>query len=76
MSEVIDHALSSPGLKKAAVDKAAWLSLVAYLRHAYTDYEDLLEEGYGVEAARHFCRQQIDEVLQAWGCRRKVGGKD
>lgn len=71
-AEVIGHALSSPGLRKAAPEKAAWLSLVAYLRHTYTDYEELLKDGYGAEAARHFCRDQINAVLAAWGCRKTV----
>lgn len=71
-AEVRDHALTSPGLKKAAPDKAAWLSLVAYLRHAYTDYEDMMNDGYGAEAARHFCREQINAVLADWGCPRTL----
>ena len=76
LSEVLGHALSSAGLKRATPEKAAWLSLVAYLRHSYTDYDQLLAEGYGIEAARHFCSRQINEVLAAWECRRKLGGKD
>jgi hypothetical protein len=70
---VSDHALHSPGLKRSAPQTAAWLSLVAFVRHSYTDYVDLLADGYGVEAARHFCRQQIDEVLAAWKCPRLIG---
>jgi hypothetical protein len=72
MAEVVDHALASPGLRKAAPETAAWLSLVAYIRHTYTDYDSLLEDGYGLEAARHFCRAEINEVLGAWGSRRLV----
>lgn len=72
LGAVVEHALASPGLGKAAPDKAAWLSLVAYVRHVYTAYEDLLAEGYGPEAARHFCREQINAVLAQWGCSRMV----
>jgi hypothetical protein len=36
---VVDHALDSRGLRGAAAETAAWLSLVAYVRHALTDYD-------------------------------------
>jgi hypothetical protein len=67
-----DHAVGAPGLKKATPQAAAWLSLVAFIRHSYTDYDDLLADGYEVDAARHFCRDRIDRVLQVWGCRLRV----
>src|SRR5688572_3475644 len=43
---VVDHALDSRGLRGATPETAAWLSLVAIVRHALTDYDDLLAEGY------------------------------
>jgi hypothetical protein len=70
---VIDHALDSPGLRGAAPETAAWLSLVAYIRHRLTDYDALLDEGYDAESARFFVRDAIDEVLERWGAARKVG---
>ena len=70
---VTDHALDSPGLQRAAPEAAAWLSLVAYARHALTDYDSLLAEGYDVESARHFVLDAINDVLAGWGARRKVG---
>ncbi len=36
---VTDHALGSRGLQAAAPETAAWLSLVAFVRHAFTDYD-------------------------------------
>ena len=51
---MIDHALDSAGLKSAAPETAAWLSLVAYVRHVFTDYDDLLAQGYDRDSARHF----------------------
>lgn len=74
--EIRDHALHSPGLKTAAPDKAAWLSLVAHVRHVYTDYDELLADGYDVDSARHFCLDQINEVLTDWGCKRQVTGEE
>lgn len=69
---VIDHARSSPGLRHAAPENAAWLSLVAYIRHRLTDYDDLLAEGYDADSARFFVRDAIDEVLAQWGAARRV----
>ena len=42
---VVDHALDSKGLRNAAPETAAWLSLVAYVRHVFTDYDELLTKG-------------------------------
>jgi hypothetical protein len=73
---VIDHALDSPGLKGAAPEAAAWLSLVAYVRHVMSDYDALLAEGYDVDSARHFVLSDIQSVLEAWGVRRRIGEAD
>ena len=69
---VIDHALDSPGLKAAAPETAAWLSLVAYVRHAMTDYDALLAEDYDVDSARHFVLDDINATLESWGAQRRV----
>ena len=70
---VIDHALDSPGLRTAAPEAATWLSLVAYVRHVFTEYDALLEEGYDPDSARHFVLVDINTTLDAWGTRRRVG---
>jgi hypothetical protein len=70
---IIDHALDSPGLKAAAPESAAWLSLVAYMRHVMTDYDALLAEGYDADSARHFVLDETNAVLEEWGVRRRVG---
>jgi hypothetical protein len=41
---VVDHAIDSQGLSAASAETAAWLSLIAYARHALTDYDDLLKQ--------------------------------
>jgi hypothetical protein len=73
LGAVIDHARASPGLRTAAPEAAAWLSLVAYIRHALTDYDELLDEGYDAESARFFVRESINEVLEEWRAARRVG---
>jgi hypothetical protein len=73
---VVDHAVDSPGLKVAAPEAAAWLSLVAYVRHALTDYDDLLREGYDQDSARFFVASDIAAVLSNWGVRREFRPDD
>jgi hypothetical protein len=70
---VIDHALDSAGLQTAAPEAAAWLSLVAYVRHVLTEYDALLNDGYDVDSARFFVLPEINGVLEGWGARRQVG---
>ena len=69
---VVDHALDSPGLQTAAPENAAWLSLVSYVRHMFTDYDAFLLQGYDVDSARYFVLGQMTEVLEQWGVRRRV----
>lgn len=69
---VVDHALDSPGLRTAAPESVAWLSLVAYVRHVLTEYDALLAEGYDPESARFFVRDAINDVLAGWGARRRI----
>jgi hypothetical protein len=68
----VDHAVDSRGLSIASPGTAAWLSLVAYVRHTFTDYDELLAEGYDPDSARHFVAARMDKVLQAWGVRRRL----
>ena len=73
---VVDHAVDSPGLKVAAPETAAWLSLVAYIRHALTEYDALLDEGYDQDSARHFVAPEIVAILKRWGARRPLASSD
>jgi hypothetical protein len=73
---VVDHALDSSGLRTAAPDSAAWLSLVAYVRHALTDYDELLNEGYDRQSARFFVADEINGILSGWGVRRRLTPED
>lgn len=73
---VCDHAVDSPGLRTASAQAAAWLSLVAYVRHTLTDYDTLLSEGYDADSARFFVVGEIDAVLEGWGVQRRVGEAD
>ncbi len=70
LAAVVDHARDSPGLKPASPESAAWLSLVAYVRHTFTDYDELLGQGYDQESARFFVVSEMEANLSRWGVRR------
>jgi hypothetical protein len=69
---VVDHALDSRGLSGAIPEEAAWLSLVAYVRHVFTDYDELRDQNFDEESARYFVAEEIEAVLKRWGVRRRL----
>ena len=73
---VVDHARDSRGLKASTPETAAWLSLVAYVRHALTDYDDLLAQGYDQDSARFFVVGDIEATLEHWGVARRLATDD
>jgi hypothetical protein len=73
---VADHAVDSRGLSTASPESAAWLSLVAYVRHVFTEYDDLLAQGYEQDSARFFVLADIEAKLSEWGVRRKLNQED
>ena len=75
-SAIVDHALDSRGLCTASAQTAAWLSMVAFVRHALTEYDLLLEEGYDQESARHFVAEGMQAILTEWGVMRPLTPND
>jgi hypothetical protein len=73
---VVDHALDSPGLRAGSPEAAAWLSLITYVRHVFTEYDELLRQGYDQDSARFFVVEASDEVLRQWGVRRRLNSAD
>jgi hypothetical protein len=73
---IVDHALNSTGLRTASPESAAWLSLVAYVRHTFTDYDERLQQGYDRDSARFFVADEINDVLKEWGAKRKLSEED
>jgi hypothetical protein len=73
---VVDHAMGSIGLSAASPEAAAWLSMIAFVRHALTEYDSLLEEGYDRESARYFVAADIQAILSEWGVRRPFSPGD
>jgi len=52
------------------------LSLIAYARHTFTEYDDLLEQGYDRDSARFFVAKDMQAVLTAWGVARRLTLKE
>lgn len=55
---------------------AVWLATIAHVRHAHTDYEKLLSEGYDRDSARFFIIDQINAVLTRWRATRLLDPDD
>jgi hypothetical protein len=80
LAPLIRYADSEPVLSSAArltranlsPGAAVWLALVAHVRHRFTDYDNLLDEGYDRDAARHFVVEATEGVLREWGCTKRI----
>ncbi len=49
-------------------DDTVWKVVQTYVRHQYTNYDELLMDGLGRQDARKRVRSQVDAVLKRWGC--------
>ena len=55
---------------------AAWQALTSHVRHAHTDYDALLAEGYDRDSARFFVVDAMNGQLARWGSARRVSGAE
>ena len=58
--------MDSRGLSNASPETAAWLSLIAYVRHMLTDYDELLMRLDDRIEAREAVRGKVNEVVERW----------
>lgn len=70
--EAIRAAAGARHLRSLPPSVAAWLTVIAHVRHNHTDYDKLLDEGYDREAARYFTTGDINLVLTNWRATRLV----
>ncbi len=70
----IHEAALEPQLKALPPAQAAWLAMIAWVRHNRTAYDELLNEGYDRDAARHFVVDEINAVLTGWRATRMLSG--
>ena len=75
-AEQIRARARAPHLRDRAPETALWLTTIAYIRHEYSDYDRMMDEGYGTEAARHFAIDDINRILEEWGSTRHLSAQD
>jgi hypothetical protein len=72
-ADAIREMAAKRAYKRLPASTAVWLAAVAHVRHVHTDYDALLDEGYDLDAARHFVLDPINEKLTAWRASRYLG---
>lgn len=65
-AEAIKAALTAKHLRKFPPSIAVWLAAIAYIRHNYSEYDQLRDDGYDRDSALHFVRDSINETLTTW----------
>lgn len=75
-TEKIRGEAGAPHMKTLPASIAVWLAAVAHVRHAHTDYEKLLAEGYDRESARFFVVDQINDWFTRWRATRLLDPDD
>ena len=75
-AESIRKDAGPPHLKTLPPSVAVWLATVAHVRHAHTEYERLLGEGYDRDSARFFVIDGTNQVLTRWRATRLLDPDD
>ncbi|MEP3280424.1 MAG: DUF2293 domain-containing protein [Stappiaceae bacterium] len=72
---ILDRAQSSH-MSRLPPGIAVWQATVSHIRHAETDYEALLSDGYDRGAARYFVLDDMNAVLEQWGSSQFLSTED
>lgn len=65
-AELIREASAAPHLRSLTAQNAVRLAALAYIRHSYTDYDQLRDDGLDKDTALYWIRDQIGEKLEEW----------
>lgn len=68
----IEETASAGHLRHLPLTIAAWQAVTSRVRHAHTEYDALLGDGYDQDSARHFVLDDINQILSEWGCSRRL----
>lgn len=68
--------VARPHMRGLPANRAVWLAMVTHIRHARTDYDSLLTEGYDRDAARFFVLDAVNQVLRQWQATRFLDADD
>ncbi len=68
---ILTHA-KSPHMQTLSPVDAVWLATLSHIRHQHTDYDQLRDEGYDEDSARHFVLDESNDVLMEWGASAQI----
>lgn len=74
--EAIRQAAGARDMRELPPSIAVWLAAIAHVRHAHTDYDRLLDEGYDRDAARFFVIDAINATLTRWRATRLLDAEE
>ncbi|WP_439272062.1 DUF2293 domain-containing protein [Pseudochrobactrum sp. HB0163] len=66
-AEPVREAAAAPHMRALTAENAVRLALLAYIRHTYTDYDKLRDEGLDKDSALYWINEQVTEKLNEWG---------
>ncbi len=75
-AEVILEVALAGHLRHLPPSIALWQAVTSRIRHAHTDYDELLDEGYDRDAARFFVLDDMNAILESWGSGRRVEAEE
>jgi hypothetical protein len=65
-AEQIREAACAPHMRTLTPQNAVRLAALAYIRHTYTDYDKLRDEGLDKDSALYWINDQVIEILNQW----------
>lgn len=68
----IEEIADAGHLRHLPASIACWQAITTRARHAHTEYDTLLADGYDADAARHFVLDDLNAQLELWGCTDRV----
>lgn len=68
---ILTHVKSAHMQTLSPVD-AVWLATISHIRHRYTDYDQLRDDGYDEDSARHFVLDDTNDMLSQWGATAQI----
>ena len=66
-AEQIREAAAAPHMRALTALNAVRLAALAYIRHTYTDYDKLRDDGLDKDSALYWINDQVTEILKQWG---------
>lgn len=74
-AQPIREAAAAPHMRALSASNAVWLALIAHIRHNYTEYDDLRDEGYDKDTAFFFIKSAINTKLTEWRATKLVSNE-